>query len=88
MPSSPLPLSALLSQTLIAFTLELDNEFERQMLGAGFHGIGLSLAVWSNLFRFIHEDLTVGHLKTFGLRPVPSHAAVPRALALSDLDAP
>ena len=55
-PHSSRPLSALLSQTLIAFTLELDNEFERRMLQAGFRGIGLSLTVWSNLFRFLADD--------------------------------
>jgi hypothetical protein len=74
--SSPLPLSALLSQTLIAFTLELDNEFERQMLEAGYRGIGLSLAVWSNLFRFIGEEgITVGDLTT--LASGPSHHMLP-----------
>jgi hypothetical protein len=58
-----LPISALLSQALIAFTLELDNEFERQMLDAGFHGIGLSLVVWSNLLRFLPPDgISVGEL--------------------------
>jgi len=50
------PLPTLLSQTLVAFTLELDNEFERQMIQAGFRGIGLSLTVWSNLFRFLSDD--------------------------------
>jgi hypothetical protein len=29
--ASPLPLSALLSQVLVAFTIELDNEFEHRM---------------------------------------------------------
>ena len=29
--TSPLPLSALLSQVLVAFTIECDNEFEPQM---------------------------------------------------------
>ena len=70
--SPPLPLSALLSQTLIAFTLELDNQFERKMLEAGFPGAGLSLAVWPNLFRFIREEgITVGDLTS--LASGPSH---------------
>jgi hypothetical protein len=50
-----LPLSALLSQTLVAFTIELDNEFERQMGEAGFPGARLSLIVWANLIRFLAD---------------------------------
>jgi hypothetical protein len=38
---SPLPLSALLSQMLVAFTLEVDNEFERRMSDAGHPGASL-----------------------------------------------
>lgn len=57
------PLSALLSQMLVAFTIELDNEFERQMLEAGYPGAGLSLRVWSNLMRFLADGpVTVGGL--------------------------
>ena len=48
------PLSALLSQVLVAFTLEFDNEFERHMIGAGEPGT-LSLGVWANLMRFLKE---------------------------------
>ncbi len=47
------PLSALLSQVLVAFTVELDNEFERRMGEAGYPGALLSLVVWSNLMRFL-----------------------------------
>jgi hypothetical protein len=39
------PLSALLSQILVAFTVELDNEFERRMSGAGYEGAKVSLSV-------------------------------------------
>ena len=46
-------LSALLSQTLVAFTLEFDNEFERRMQQANYPGALLSLVVWSNLIRFL-----------------------------------
>jgi hypothetical protein len=54
------PLSALLSQVLVAFTVEFDNEFERQMAEAGDRGARLSLMVWSNLLRFASEGaLTV-----------------------------
>jgi hypothetical protein len=48
-------LSALLSQVLVAFTVELDNEFERRMGQAGYPGARLSLVVWANLMRFVAE---------------------------------
>lgn len=51
--ASPRPLSALLSQILVAFTVEFDNEFERQMAEAGDPGARLSLVVWANLLRFV-----------------------------------
>ena len=51
-----LPLSALLSQLLVAFTIELDNEFERRMSEAGQPGSPLSLVVWLNLMRFLTDD--------------------------------
>ncbi len=50
------PLSALLSQILVAFTVEFDNEFERQMNDAGYPGARLSLVVWSNLLRFVSRE--------------------------------
>lgn len=48
-----LPLSALLSQTLVAFTIELDNESEHRMqhrttAGGGKRGRWLRSLVWSN----------------------------------------
>jgi DNA-binding MarR family transcriptional regulator len=65
MPPS-LPLSTLLAQTLIAFTIELDNEFERCMphvttLGRrrGLPGDGpwlVSLVMWSNFMRYLGDD--------------------------------
>lgn len=45
-----LPLSALLSQVFMAFTLE----FERDMVGSGYPE--LSLAIGSNVMRFLGED--------------------------------
>jgi DNA-binding MarR family transcriptional regulator len=47
------PLSALLSQVLIAFTLELDDEFEKQMRESGYTGASLSVVIWSTLMRFL-----------------------------------
>jgi DNA-binding MarR family transcriptional regulator len=49
------PLSAWLSQALVAFTVEIDNQFERRMGEAGYRGARLSLVVWSNLMRFLAE---------------------------------
>jgi DNA-binding MarR family transcriptional regulator len=48
-------ISALLSQVLVAFTIEFDNEFERRMGEAGYPGARLSLVVWANLMRFVAE---------------------------------
>jgi hypothetical protein len=50
-----LPVSALLSQALVAFTIELDNEFEHRMSEAGLPGAHLSLVIWSNLLRFLAD---------------------------------
>jgi len=48
------PLFALVSQVLVVFTLEFDNEFERRLIGAGYRG-ALSLVVWTNLARFLAD---------------------------------
>jgi len=50
------PLSALLAQALVAFTVEFDNEFELRMRHADYPGARISLVVWSNLVRFIPAD--------------------------------
>jgi hypothetical protein len=55
-PASSRPLSALLSQTLVAYTVEFDNEFERRMSEAGHPGAGLSLIVWYTVMRFLNDD--------------------------------
>jgi DNA-binding MarR family transcriptional regulator len=71
---SGLPLSALLSQALVAFTLEFDNEFERQMPHRTTnHGSTaslssgpwlVSLVMWSNCMRFVGEEgVRVGELE-------------------------
>jgi hypothetical protein len=63
-------LSALLSQVLVAFTIEFDNEFERQMGEAGHPGARLSLVMWANLMRFLgKEALSVRDLATLALAP-------------------
>ena len=61
-------LSALLSQVLVAFTLEVDDEFELRMRDAGHPGISLSLNLWANLIRFIgDEGITVRDLAAAAL---------------------
>jgi DNA-binding MarR family transcriptional regulator len=72
--ASRLPLSALLSQVLVAFTIEFDNEFEHQMPHrTSKHGSSpdspyapwlVSLAMWSNCMRFVGEEgVTLGELQ-------------------------
>ena len=75
MPQSPgtLSLSVLLSQALVAFTIECDNEAEHRLpypttnFGAGSQGDGawlVSLAMWENCLRFVaDEPITVGELQ-------------------------
>jgi hypothetical protein len=63
-------LSALLSQVLIAFTVEFDNEFERRMGESGYPGARLSLSVWANMMRFVAEGtLSVQDLAVKALAP-------------------
>jgi len=49
------PLSALLSQILVAYTVELDCEFERCMLETEKGAARLSLVLWLNLLRFLAD---------------------------------
>jgi DNA-binding MarR family transcriptional regulator len=75
-----LPLSTLLSQVLVAFTIEFDNEFERQMphrttnhgsTAGSHHGPWLvSLVMWSNCMRFVGEQgVRVGELEDLARTP-------------------
>jgi hypothetical protein len=62
----PLPLPTLLSQVLVAFTVEFDNAFERQMphrttshgsTAGSLHAPWLvSLAMWENCMRFVSDE--------------------------------
>jgi DNA-binding MarR family transcriptional regulator len=69
-----LPLSALLSRALVAFIIEFDNEFERQMPHrTTIHGFTpgsaqapwlVSMVMWSKFMRFIPQDgISVGELQ-------------------------
>src|SRR5215475_7415001 len=66
-PTGPLPLSTLLSQALVAFTIEFDNEFEHQMPHRTTRGPAansrrgpwlVSMAMWANFMRFIDPEGT------------------------------
>ncbi len=74
-----LPLSTLLSQTLVAFTVEFDNEFEHRMPhrttnhGGTPHAPWLvSLAMWSNCMAFVGEDGVHVDELYYGLKRVHS----------------
>ena len=56
------PLSTPLSHALVAFTIELDNEFERRFVEAGGGARVASFVMWSNLLRFVGDGTTVGEL--------------------------
>jgi DNA-binding MarR family transcriptional regulator len=66
-----LPLSAMLAQVLVAFTIEFDNEFEHRMphrtTAHGSPGDGpwlVSLAMWAGCMRFVGDDgVTVADLE-------------------------
>jgi hypothetical protein len=49
------PLSALLSQILVAYSVELDCEFERRMLQTQSRSSRLSLVIWLNVLRFLAD---------------------------------
>ena len=55
---------------LVAFTVELDSEFERRMGEAGYSGARLWLVVWANLTRFVAEGaISVRNLAARALAP-------------------
>ncbi len=74
-PQGPLSLPALLSQALVAFTIEFDNEAEQRIphrttnFGASSHGDGawmVSMVMWENCMRFVtDEPITVSELLRF-----------------------
>ena len=65
MPSKPVPLSTLLSQLYVAFTIEFDNEWERRLHKAGWWPRFLvSYVMWANLMRWVGEEpITVAELE-------------------------
>jgi hypothetical protein len=72
------PLSVELSRLLVAFTIELDNEFERRMAAAlPKPPFRISLVMWSNFLRFVGDGVAVGDL--------PSATGQPKARVHSTL---
>ncbi len=58
-----LPLSTPLSQLLIAFTIEFDNELDHRLAEADLgHRLPISMVMWSNFLRFVEDGITVGEL--------------------------
>ena len=67
-PAPHKPLSALLSQILVAYTVELDGAFERRMLETPSRCARLSLVLWLNVLRFLADGaVTVRTLASRGL---------------------
>jgi DNA-binding MarR family transcriptional regulator len=78
-------LSTLLSQVLVAFTIEFDNEFERQMPhrttigGAGKGPWLVSMVMWSNFLQYVGEEgVTVGELQRLARVPKLSLSGMER----------
>jgi DNA-binding MarR family transcriptional regulator len=71
------PLSTLLSQALVAFTIELDNEFEQRFAEAGGGARVTSLTMWSTVLRFVGDGVTV--------REFVAAVGLPKQQALSRL---
>jgi DNA-binding MarR family transcriptional regulator len=72
------PLSVELSRLLLAFTIELDNEFERRMAATlPKRPFRMSLVMWSNFLRFVGDGIPVGEL--------PAAAGLPKPRVLSTL---
>jgi hypothetical protein len=69
------PLSTLVSQVVVAFTIELDNEFERRFREAGGGARVTSLTMWSNLLRFVGDGIT--------MRELVAAVGLPKSSALS-----
>ena len=72
-----LPLSTLLSHALVAFAIELDNEFERRLHESGQAPRVASFVMWTNFLRFVGDGITVAEL--------PAAAGIPKPRTLSTL---
>jgi hypothetical protein len=67
------PIHAMLSQVLVAYTIEADNAFELRMADSGNPGARLSLFVWFNALRFLVDaPATVSELERQAIAPLNS----------------
>jgi DNA-binding MarR family transcriptional regulator len=72
------PLATLLSQVLIAFTIEFDNEFERQMMASPYRPFLVSIVMWANFMRFVPADgIKVRELASVAGASKPIHPSLP-----------
>jgi hypothetical protein len=78
MPAPHKPLSALLSQILVAYTVELDCEFERRMLQTECRCARLSLVIWLNLLQFLADGPI--SVRTLASRALMAEVGVKAAL--------
>ena len=61
----------------MAYVIELDNEFEERFARAGGGARVVSVAMWSNLLRFVGDGISVGEL--------PAAVGAPKSRVLSTL---
>jgi hypothetical protein len=74
----PVPLSTPLSQLLIAFTIEFDNELDHRLMEADLgHRLPISMVMWLNFLRFVGDGITVAEL--------PEASGIPKSRTLSTL---
>ena len=64
------PLTTPLSQLLVAFTIELDNDFESRMAAAAPGRFRVSLVMWSIFLRLVGDGITVRDLGELQTKPV------------------
>jgi DNA-binding MarR family transcriptional regulator len=70
-------LSVLLSQVLLAYTIEFDNEFELQMSKTYARPFKTSLVMWSNFMRYVRDEgTTVDEIARHACATVKSVASV------------
>jgi DNA-binding MarR family transcriptional regulator len=67
-------LSALLSQILVAYTVELDCEFERRILQTQSRSARLSLVIWLNLLQFVADGPV--SFRTLAARALTAEAGI------------
>lgn len=71
-------LTSLLSETLIAFTIEADNRFEQQMNASPHRPFLVSLVMWANFLRLVPDaGIPVRELSTQAGIPKAAHPALP-----------